>query len=724
MKQIKDSMIKNQKESNESYSGKVKKIELNGDIIDSELEIISNCIKNSGLILITNFEYANEETFKSIFNLIETNNNNLHKTFRIVFLTNSKNLNVNHILFEKCLVLNNYKKYIEEYNFKTNLSYIIRIIPTEIIEFYNMNIYLKKILVNFIIIHTIFIQISQFNEEFLGKIENKLGPFDLIELFNFLKNILENNDLNNVYSQIDNDLNFNYMNLIYIAIDLFYLSRVIDKNKCKLLKNIILRFFDEEIFFNENKILVNYCINNSNNHHNLHNNVYKSIFYNEKDFIIKFENFNENLNQLLLNELLIKNIANNEYYNIISEITNNSNIEFFLNNNLFDIYKNLNIINNHITPEMLKENSSLIKQDLHVKKILSKIQIKKVYNIIFQIKNNFPEFINYSEGFYNQSLFKLNKQGNFSNPMDEILLYEIKNLNNKLQKLNEEIFNILNVIKGEMRILKPYDSIINDLNNEIIPKEWLKIIYDNYDVNNKNEKEEEINDFLIILKERIDYYQKWLDSGINEIYNLKYFSNVKLLFNYFKIYFCRCENKHLNDKKFTPEQIELVFNLNKNSIKNYKENFKIEGLELINAELIKDENDNYYINDLNKGNKSIDLPQIILGYKIIQFNNNNNENKKNSVNSINNNNNNKNSNNEPILKEENFNENNYCDNNIENNVNNFKEIEIFNKEIENLLFEKESLGKIKIEYFNKENITEEHKENMEMKGIKIYVKNK
>jgi hypothetical protein len=40
------------------------------------------------------------------------------------------------------------------------------------------------------------------------------------------------------------------------------------------------------------------------------------------------------------------------------------------------------------------------------------------------------------------------------------------------------------------------------------------------------------------------------------------------------------------------------------------------------------------------------------------------------------------------------------------------------------LFEKESLGKIKIEYYNKENITEEHKENMEMKGIKIYVKNK
>ena len=40
MKQIKDAMIKNQKESHESYSGKVKKIELNGDIIDSELEII------------------------------------------------------------------------------------------------------------------------------------------------------------------------------------------------------------------------------------------------------------------------------------------------------------------------------------------------------------------------------------------------------------------------------------------------------------------------------------------------------------------------------------------------------------------------------------------------------------------------------------------------------------------------------------------------------------
>ena len=115
-------MSKNQKESNENSSGKVKKIEINGDILENELEIISSCIKNGGLVLVTNFEKANDDTFKAIFNLIEENNNNLHKTFRIIFLTNSNNLNVNHILFEKCFVLNNYKKYIEEYNFKTNLS--------------------------------------------------------------------------------------------------------------------------------------------------------------------------------------------------------------------------------------------------------------------------------------------------------------------------------------------------------------------------------------------------------------------------------------------------------------------------------------------------------------------------------------------------------------------------------------------------------------------------
>jgi hypothetical protein len=238
-----------------------------------------------------------------------------------------------------------------------------------------------------------------------------------------------------------------------------------------------------------------------------------------------------------------------------------------------------------------------------------KIYTKKILNILTTLKHDFPEQINYSEGFANGALFKLNKEGAFANPLDEILLIEVDNLNNQLNEILLELTNLINVIKGEMRVIYPYNSMLIQLNQDFIPYEWLRIIYLHKDNQKRNLN---INDWFEKLNEKVNFFNDWVTNGYPEIYKLNYFYHPKIFFEKLKLYFCRLENK-INEKDCkTPDMVELIFN----PLIKHSNDIIIDGLIIEGASLkIKDKQ--FYIKPDNKLNK---IQNVNLGYKIIHLN--------------------------------------------------------------------------------------------------------
>ena len=205
---------------------------------------------------------------------------------------------------------------------------------------------------------------------------------------------------------------------------------------------------------------------------------------------------------------------------------------------------------------------------------------------------NFPEQIRIGEGISAISLFKLNKQGNFANPLDESLLCELSNINTSLSLVEKDIDNILSILRGEMTFADEYANMMLCISENKVPSQWLRLTTANM------QSTIAFGEWRQNLKAKVDYFNEWVTTGSVNIYHLPYFSNTKLFFANLRMFFCR------RNTDITPDSVNLQFEITNAKTANElpkeeeanneedkaanvtKQNNKvyISGIEIINAE--------------------------------------------------------------------------------------------------------------------------------------------
>ena len=563
---------------------KSKVFELKEDISNYEMESINQFIKNGGIVFIRNIVNVNSETVEQLFQNIDDakKNQTIHNTFRMIIFVDENHLNFSSIFYKKCIFVNYSDKTLDNYDAKKNLFNIIKNIPDEYFTFYNRSIYFKKIFVSFIFIHAMLIQLQKLNPQ-LFRFEIDINKGDLLQILYFFKRNFEYNEMDKELCQIDNDLNINFLHFINIALDIYYISRCAILEQAEKLKEILKRFFDEDVFFIEKNILIAYLqdIEDYEKNENLIIKIKEDETINAEFLFQKIEEISIERFQYLLNDfqkIILKEEIETPKPNRVDNL-------------LMTLQKNI------------------LKIPIKEEKVKIKIYTKKILQILNIIKHDYPEQINYGEGFANAALFKLNKEGGYANPLDEVLIIEIDTLNNQLNEIFLELTNLINVIKGEMRVIHPYNSMIVQLNQNYCPYEWLRIIYlhkDNHKINLN------INDWFKKLNEKITFYNDWVINAYPKIYSLNNFSHPKIFFEKLKLYFCRLENKSNEKDGKTPDMIELIFNP---KVKNSND-IIIDGIILENAFLTEKDN-LFYIKPDNHLNK---VPSMHLGYAFHNFN--------------------------------------------------------------------------------------------------------
>ena len=155
----------------------------------------------------------------------------------------------------------------------------------------------------------------------------------------------------------------------------------------------------------------------------------------------------------------------------------------------------------------------------------------------------------------NNVLFKVNKYNELFNPLDECLTTEINNYNNFLSTLYTDMSNILSIVEGNMFLVSEYEEIINDLNENKVPKKWSLSKFGNSNYNT-------IDSWLERIKYIFSEFNKWISDGSLNVYDLSIFSNEKLFITLLPIYF----HKKLSESKsklISSDRIKLNFKLTK-----------------------------------------------------------------------------------------------------------------------------------------------------------------
>ena len=566
---------------------KYKEIILKGEISSSDLEFISGCTKTGGLIVIKNIHLANESITK-LKTVLAENSATMSELFKLIFIVNEQYNSINPNLYDMCNIVNHSYSSNEGFNMKMSIVDIIKMIPNEIYE--NLlnrknNTYIRKIVINFIFIHALLNHLRKFNKE-IYKASSELSIKDLMYALKFLVNYFSTvtEDKEQHYNNLENDIGINYLNVINFTLENFYLSKLFFKDDYNRVQKIINKFFDEEKFLNDSTLL------------------YYPIVSDTVTQVIIIPNdikTNPEISEADLIDLF-NSIPDNDFSSIIDIFSCHKESNQYKEKSFKEIYSKIAFV-----IYGLSDNSNDINEYIG-----RNVFVKKVYKIVYDMKMNFPDIIRTGEGISAMSLFKLNKQGNYSNPFDECLLIELNHMNECIHSLEVDVDNVLHVLKGEMAISAEFNQIMEYLSNGLAPPKWVKIISSNENTKIK------FADWDKLFKQKIQYFNDWVTKGSVPVYHLPFFSNIKMFFSNLTMFFCR------RDSDVFPETIELKYDITKyNSIEempkeeeandtntithNTKQNntVYISGLELINAGY------NGVIT-LSEDNKAIKLPLV------------------------------------------------------------------------------------------------------------------
>jgi hypothetical protein len=360
---------------------------------------------------------------------------------------------------------------------------------------------------------------EKFMKEFIY-FDSRLAARNVEDInLNFELKPLENIESINVFSNYDEKMNNNYIDI----------SRGKSSKKLQIVSN-----------------------SNSNNNINISNNL-----------MVDNNSMNNNNNFTYLSleavyKMLIENIPLEKYYNLISTVNEN-----LLKEKL------------HSTPNFYFENfCNLQKKTFNsytdsTDNDLNNIDINSLFKRLASIQDNLPEDISVTEEACS-AIFKMNKNNELVNPIDESLSFELRTYNSYVKRIKEDIEFIRKVLKGELLMNEDYNEMIHELCKETLPKKWK---LHSFPVKNSN-----ISHWLDNLKENFLILRKWLATASLDVYKLSMFYNPKLFLFTILLSFSRLLDK-------SPEKINLkliITNEDKAYISS-KDTIYVSGLNLKNG---------------------------------------------------------------------------------------------------------------------------------------------
>ena len=115
--------------------------------------------------------------------------------------------------------------------------------------------------------------------------------------------------------------------------------------------------------------------------------------------------------------------------------------------------------------------------------------------------------------------------------------------------------NRMSIIQGNMFFIEEYQEIMEDINNNKVPKKWSLSKFN-------NSKYKDIDSWLKRIKYIFGEFNKWISDGFLNVYDLSIFSDEKLFMTLLPIYF----QKKLSEKSnriISSDKIKLNFKLTK-----------------------------------------------------------------------------------------------------------------------------------------------------------------
>jgi hypothetical protein len=331
-------------------------------------------------------------------------------------------------------------------------------------EFNNSSaFYMKKLYIYFTMINAVLIQYSNIKSK-MYKIpigfQRKDYFSSLAYLYKYMTTISE--DKQKELSNPENFYGFTYESLIKLVSDVFISARMITKEEFENMNEFLLHMY-ENSFFSKEEFLFAY------DEFVLQNIDEKKYAINDELVNIGEEveeNVNQNLAGTLSNKQLLQGntgakylipksalieefekIPNETYYCLMYGISNKM-LEEKRRIYIEQFFKIISI--NHVVNSQTNDKNKDNK--------LSKIDIKVVSDILKDLKQNLPDLLNTTEA--NQVLFKINKYNELFNPLDECLQKEIDSYNDYINRVEEDINSLLNVLKGNMVMIQNYLNVL------------------------------------------------------------------------------------------------------------------------------------------------------------------------------------------------------------------------------------------------------------------------
>ena len=602
---------------------------------NNELDSIHSSMKNGGIIFIKNFNLV-KEAINKLIDDIKDKNTFLHENFKLIILIDNSHVFPNY-LYSSCYFINRDIKLLTQMK-----NFLIDLIQETPLDIFNLmmnssinNIsayYIKKLYIFFTIIYTVLIQYGTINSKIM-KIPLAYARKEYFKCLNYINDVMNSliEEKQKELHNLDNIFGFNYESIIKIINDAFIYSKLITQNDVLKIENFLQNIYNSSSFMKkdilfayEDFMLMNideklYPINNdtinSENENNSNNNNNSNA--GPKFCIPK---------SALLEQL--ENIPNEQYYSLLYGVS-----KFTCDNEtkkiIIDFYEKIeNKGVNKFNDNIININTD---NTYDIKIIKNKIDVAKIIEKISEFKKLLPDMLNTTEA--NNVLFKINKYNELFNPLDECLTKEINNYNNFLNLLYADMSNIMSIIQGNMFFIEEYQEIMEDINNNKVPKKWSLSKFN-------NSKYKDIDSWLKRIKYIFGEFNKWISDGFLNVYDLSIFSDEKLFMTLLPIYF----QKKLSEKSnriISSDKIKLNFKLTKyealeeideEKIDEYRRtNFGndfifIKGFKLKGFKGHKENSKDIKVfreldeKELNSDNKIYELlPVIVVSYEIKEF---------------------------------------------------------------------------------------------------------
>lgn len=515
---------------NVSYETMVLTSELN----QTQLDKILNAMKTGNLFLIKGIHHLRNSVYR-ILEMLEDTKNVVNDAFRIVFIARS-NIVLPNIIYDKCFILNKNQDE-KNLNLRESIKELLDNIDVNLFEFamdrkFNP-IFSRKLFFHMLLAHSVLKIYDSFDSNFYS-LPYRFNKKDFFYCFKFIKVYLEKiGDKEEAVNNNPNNFNNNnYLSLVNLCIDTFYLNRIMYKEDYTKVNKLMHRFFEDNDFMNEGYLMF---------YRNSH----------DKTFVIK--NKDATLTDMLEDKYTLNDVVNNLNFEEMEKILNGIPLENYydlINNMPYElINQKLSNIGKYYISNLCKMNSINISsyKNMEINKLFD-IDADEYVTQVTDIKNDLPEKIYFGEE-ASSVIFKLTKTGEYVNPMDESIKFEVNKYNDFLQKINEDIDMTTRIVKGDILFNDHYNSTIFNIYNKKLPDKWH---LHSFLLKKDMHKHVDLHEWMDNIKERFIILRKWLQYGSLEIFPLKLFYN-------FKLFIFSVLNMFSRKANVTPDNIHLKF---------------------------------------------------------------------------------------------------------------------------------------------------------------------